>query len=155
MIFSVRMPEIRLHTIAAPARSKKRERRVGRGGKRGTYSGRGIKGQKARSGARGGLVQLGFRRTMKSTPKLPGFQSIHRKVPAVTLAQLEMLFEAGDAVTSQALRMKGVLAQADRIYKVIGTGVLTKPLMVKARACSMGAERAIHAAGGTVIRISK
>ena len=64
-----------LHTIKPFSGSKKKVKRVGRGlGSRGTYSGRGQKGQKARSGGKKGLKLMGIRRLLLSTPKIrPGF----------------------------------------------------------------------------------
>jgi len=86
-----------LHTIKPFSGSKKKVKRVGRGlGSTGTYSGRGQKGQRARSGGRGGLKLLGMKRIILATPKLRGFKSPYPKMVAVNIGDLEKKFNEVD-----------------------------------------------------------
>lgn len=67
---------MQLHQIQ-PSKKIKKKKRVGRGGKRGTYCGRGIKGQKARAGAK---IRPQIRNLIKKIPKVRGYKSKRRKV---------------------------------------------------------------------------
>ena len=81
-------------------RPKKSRRRVGRGGKKGTYSGRGMKGQKSRSGASVNPIFEGGRSTLiEHLPKMRGFKSIYPKNQVVNLEKLEKYFIDGDIVS--------------------------------------------------------
>ena len=73
--------------------SKRRAKTIGRGGKRGSYSGRGMKGQKARSGGKSGLKRLGLRQLMERTHKLRGFQSLVKKPAIVSLSIINKNFQ--------------------------------------------------------------
>jgi|SRR3989344_7140322 len=108
-------------------------RRIGRGGKRGTYSGRGIKGQKARAGHK---IRPAEREILKKIPKLRGykFKSFRTKPAAVNLRNIEKKFKPGDTISPESLlkirlisRMKG---RTPRV-KVIGGGELKKKLEFK------------------------
>lgn len=66
---------MQLHTLQ-PAHKLKSKKRIGRGGKRGTYSGRGVKGQKARAGRK---IRPAIRDLIQSLPKLPKTQRIRKK----------------------------------------------------------------------------
>src|SRR3989338_6364375 len=83
-------------------------RRIGRGGKRGTYSGRGIKGQRARAGAK---IRPAERDIIKRIPKLRGykFKSFRRKPAAVKLADIEKKFKTGDTVSPESLLEAGLV----------------------------------------------
>jgi len=121
---------------------------VGRGGKRGTYSGRGMKGQRSRSGGRGGLQIRGFKQQMQSMPKLRGFTSQYAKPEVVNLKSLEEKFEAGATVDLAALKKVGLISAAALDVKILGTGTLTKKLNVSAQRFSKTAQEAITKAGG-------
>ena len=138
-------------------KSGKPSRRIGRGpgSGRGTYSGKGLKGQKARSGGRGGLKLLGMKRQIQSMPKLPGFRSLYAKKQVVNLDILEENFSNGDKVTALALKEKGLVADSSATIKVLGQGTLTKKLIVVAHGVSAKAQEAITKAGGKVILIGK
>jgi large subunit ribosomal protein L15 len=149
---------LRIDTLAPPRGSKRRRRRVGRGlgSGRGTYAGRGIKGQKARSGKgprpgfEGGQTPLAkripFRRGVRA------YGSAHTGgVPRppyveVTLKQLTR-FQPGSEVTPERLREAGVVSRDGRI-KILGTGRLAHPLVVRVHAFTASARAAIEAAGG-------
>lgn len=140
-----------LHTIT-PLNSSRRRRRVGRGGKRGTYSGRGMKGQKSRSGAR---IRPAIRDLIKRLPKLRGTSgrvaSGHTGPAAktVTLAQLKH-FAEGASVTMVTLEKAGIIHSKVLPAKIVATGTSPKKLNIIGVPISAGAAKAVKAAGGTV-----
>jgi len=141
-----------LHTIQRPKSNKRRAKRVGRGNasQKGTFSGRGIKGQRSRSGGRRGLARrAAFQQLLIRTPKLKGFKRQSPPVALVTLAQLEAAFGAGDSVTRKKLVAKGIIRRACGAYKVLANGTLTKKLSVSAPVFSVSARKAIEKAGGS------
>ena len=140
-----------LNNLQRPSSSKRKKKRVGRGSGsgRGTYSGRGLKGQKARTG---GAKKLSRRALFKSllirTPKLRGFKRQSALTKILNLQDLESVFKDGDAVTLPILREQGLArAQAKRL-KILGKGALAKKLKVSAHAFSAKAKEAIVKAGG-------
>jgi large subunit ribosomal protein L15 len=145
-----------------PAQKRRARKRVGRGlgSGKGRYSGRGIKGQKARSGSHtmrpgfeGGqmplYMRLGKQRGPYSKDAMP--MGPHRTftVP-VNLTALEQKFEDGDEVTLEALVERGVIKNTRTDVKILGHGELTKKLAVTAHAFSASAREKIEKAGGTV-----
>lgn len=144
------------HELRPPKGSKHARKRVGRGNAsgHGTYSGRGVKGQKSRSG---GKPKLGFEggqtKMIKRLPRRRGFTNMFRKeYSAVNLRDLER-FESGTEVTPELLKESRILRSLRRPVKVLATGELTKPLTVKAHKFSVTAKAKIEAAGGTVQEI--
>src|SRR5919109_1328106 len=145
-----------------PAQKRRARKRVGRGlgsGKR-RYSGRGIKGQKARSGShkmRAGFeggqmpvyMRLGKQRGPDSKDAMPMGPHRTATVP-VNLRDLERVFDAGDEVTLEALREKGLIKNTRTDVKILGNGDLGKKLAVTAHAFSASAREKIERAGGTV-----
>jgi large subunit ribosomal protein L15 len=136
-----------------PALGSHRDRkRIGRGQGSGTgkTSGKGHKGQKARSG---GSIKAGFEGgQMPLQRRLPkrGFNPLSRKEYAlVNLRDLE-LFEAGSVVDIEALGKAGLVGQLKDGIKILGDGDLSKALTVKAHKFSQSAQDKIVAAGGTV-----
>jgi len=136
-----------------PALGSHRDRkRIGRGHGSGTgkTSGKGHKGQKARSG---GSIKAGFEGgQMPLQRRLPkrGFTPVSRKEYAlVNLRDLE-LFEAGSVVDIEALGKAGLVGQLKDGIKILGDGDLSKALTVKAHKFSQSAQEKIVAAGGTV-----
>ncbi|ENL6220173.1 50S ribosomal protein L15 [Staphylococcus pseudintermedius] len=141
---------MKLHELKPSEGSRKLRNRVGRGAGTGNgkTSGRGQKGQKARSGGgvrpgfEGGQLPL-FRRIPKR-----GFTNINRKEYAiVNLDQLNQ-FEDGTEVTSELLIETGVVKNEKAGIKVLGNGSLEKKLTVKAHKFSASAKAAIEAKGG-------
>lgn len=120
----------------------------GHGSGNGKTSGKGHKGQKARSGAprigfEGGQMPL-FRRLPKR-----GFTNINSKrIVAISLSDLNR-FEDGADVTVEALLEAGVISHARDGVKVLGSGELTKKLNVKLNAYSASAKAKIEELGGT------
>lgn len=144
------------HELRPPKGSKHARKRVGRGNAsgHGTYSGRGVKGQKSRSG---GKPKLGFEggqtKLIKRLPRRRGFTNMFRKeYSAVNLRDLER-FESGTEVTPELLKESRILRSLRKPVKVLATGELTKPLTVKAHKFSVTAKAKIEAAGGTVQEI--
>ena len=145
-----------------PADPKRPRKRVGRGlgSGKGRYSGRGIKGQKSRSGSHkmrpgfeGGqnpiYMRLGKQRGPYSKDAMP--MGPHRTSTApVNVATLEARFDAGGEVTPESLVEKGVLKNTKIDVKILGQGELTKKLSVTAHAVSASAREKIEAAGGTI-----
>lgn len=140
-----------LHTIKPAAGSSRKEKRVGRGNAsgHGTYSTRGVKGQRARSGGRRGLKLLGMKRIIAQMPKSRGFLSHKPRAAAVQLSVLAAAFGPGATVTLSLLKTKGLVPSSASRAKIIGVGK-TVSLTVKGIKVSAGARAAIEAAGGRV-----
>lgn len=144
---------MKLHHLKPAEGSIKGRRRVGRGtsGKGGKTAGRGTKGTGARDrmpiGFEGGQMPLKRRQ-----PKLAGFGTPPNRLEyaIVNVAKLEDAFSAGDEVTRDALRHKGLIGKKKQPVKVLGHGRLTKALTVRVDAVSNSAREKISAAGGTV-----
>jgi large subunit ribosomal protein L15 len=141
-----------LHQLSAPARSKHRKKRVGRGqgSGRGKTAGRGGKGQKARTGNmhfegfEGGQMPL-----QRRLPKF-GFTPPNRIEYAIVNLQELNRFDAGAVVDEAQLRERGVVKGSRKGLKVLGDGALSKKLTVRANKFSAKARQAIEAAGGTI-----
>jgi large subunit ribosomal protein L15 len=144
-----------------PAQSRKGRKRVGRGlgSGKGRYSGRGIKGQKSRSGShkmRAGFeggqmplyMRLGKQRGATSKDAMPIGPFRTSTVP-VNLSALDR-FEAGAEVTPESLVTAGVIKNTKVDVKILGGGELTKKLTVRVHAVSASAREKIEGAGGTV-----
>ena len=147
------MSELELHNMKPAEGSKKSVKRLGRGigSGLGKTSGKGHKGQWARSG---GGVRPGFEGgQMPLTRRLPkrGFKNRFLKVyTIVNVCELEK-FENGTEITPEVLLSNGVISKVEANgAKVLGNGTLTKKLVVKASKFSKSAVEAIEKAGGTV-----
>ena len=145
----------------APAQPRKARKRVGRGlgSGKGRYSGRGIKGQKSRAGSHrmragfeGGQMPLAMR-----LPKLRGNTSrdampigpFRTYSQPVNLRDLDR-FEAGEDVTPESLKAKGLIRSIRKDVKLLGVGELTKKLTITVHAASATAGEKVEAAGGTL-----
>lgn len=116
-----------------PIHKQKTKKRIGRGGKRGTYSGKGIKGQKSRAGRK---LRPEIRDFIKKIPKRRGYQfkSIQAKPEIVNLKDLEKHFNEGDLINPETLLEKGLIGRIKgRIpeVKILGTGELKKKLKIE------------------------
>ena len=138
--------------LRPPAGAKHKRKRVGRGNGsgHGTYSGRGLKGQKARSGPgirigfEGGQLPLVRRMSRKR-----GFTNIFRVEHAeVSLKSLASRFPAGSEVTPERLVQAGVIKNLKKPVKILGQGDLEGALTVHAHKFSATARQKIEAAGG-------
>ncbi len=141
---------VTLQTIKPPKGSRKTSKRVGRGNasQKGTTAGRGMKGQRARSGGRKGLAVKGFKQSFQKVPKVRGFKSIVPKKQTVTLAVLERICKDGDVVTPKYLDQKGILRKPQFGVKVVATGELTKKITLKDCFASKKVIEAVEKAGG-------
>ncbi len=142
---------MQLHTLQ-PKTKARGAKRVGRGAKRGKTSGRGTKGQNARSGNK---RRPEYRDIIKKIPKARGyrFQSFQERASAVNLRDLEATFTAGDSVTLVTLLEKGLIEKHGGkmpVVKILGSGTITKKLSVSGIPVSANAKKAIEAAGGSV-----
>lgn len=140
------------HTISPKHGSARTKKRVGRGNasQKGTYAGRGMKGQKARSGGRAGQKVRGLKQAIMKVPKLRGFQSMHPKAQTVTLAMLERLAEDGAVVTPRWLKQKHAISNVKHPVKIVASGTLSKKITVQFCLATHTAIKAIEQAGGTV-----
>ena len=142
---------MQLHTIQ-PSHKKVVRKRIGRGGKRGTYSGRGMKGQKSRAGAK---VEPIIRQFVKRYPKLRGYRAkIRRKVyQLVTLTTLEKSLDDKAVVTPKLLLEKNITSTMKGrmpLVKILGTGDVTKAFTIQGCEISASAKAKIEKAGGKV-----
>lgn len=144
---------MKIHEISPAPNSKKAARRLGRGigSGLGKTSGKGHKGQWARSG---GGVRIGFEGgQMPLARRLPktGFDNAWKKVYSiVNLRQLEA-FEDGAVVTAELLLESGILSKIEPYgVKILGNGELTKKLTIKANKFSSSAVEKIEKIGGKV-----
>ncbi|MDG1949822.1 MAG: 50S ribosomal protein L15 [bacterium] len=140
-----------LHTIHPKKGSTKSKKRVGRGlASKGTFSGRGVKGQKSRSGA-SGFQKRGIRQIMLATPKLRGFKSGREKAQVVNVADLAKTFKAGAKVSPATLMQKGLIDSAKKPVKVLGNGAIGIAITLTECKISETAKQKIQEAGGTVV----
>jgi large subunit ribosomal protein L15 len=148
-----------------PAQARKDRKRIGRGlgSGKGRYSGRGIKGQKSRSGSHkmpagfeGGQMPIDMRvgklRGNTSADAMPigPFRTYNQPVNVGSLGER---FDAGANVTLDALKAAGLISKLSVDVKILGEGELTKKLSVTAHSFSRSAVEKIEAAGGTVTRL--
>jgi large subunit ribosomal protein L15 len=144
-----------------PAQARKTRKRVGRGlgSGKGRYSGRGIKGQKARAGSHkmrpgfeGGqmpiYMRLGKQRGPYSKDAMPVGPHRTSTVP-VNLRDLDRVFDDGSEVTLEAMIDKGLIKNTRTDVKILGQGDLSKKLTITAHAFSATAREKIEKAGGT------
>jgi large subunit ribosomal protein L15 len=143
---------MKLHELKPAEGSRQTRKRVGRGygSGLGKTSGRGQKGQKARSG---GGVRPGFEGgQMPLIQRLPkrGFKNPTRK--EYTIVNLDTLnrFSDGTEVTPELLLAERVISKLNAGVKILGNGKLESKLTVKAHKFSDSAKQAIEAAGGKV-----
>jgi large subunit ribosomal protein L15 len=145
---------VRLHELKNVKGAVHRRKRVGtgEGGGRGKTSGRGGKGQTARSGKG---IRIGFEGgQMPIYRRLPmrGFTNIFKKrFTAVNVGELEKV--AGDVVNRETLIAAGLLRSNVEFFKVLGTGEATRAFKVSAHGVSEVAKAKIEKAGGAVTLI--
>lgn len=133
---------MQLHQIK-PIHKQKSRKRVGRGGKHGSYSGRGIKGQKSRAGRK---LRPEIRDFIKKIPKKRGyrFKAIKSKPEIINLRDLEKYFNEEDVVSPEILLEKGLISRIKgRVpeVKILGSGELKKKLKIEGCKMSKSAEK--------------
>ena len=142
----------KLNSFKLPEKRKSRTR-VGRGnGSKGTYSGRGLKGQKSRSGGgvplffEGGQLPL-----VKRLPFLRGFKNRFKKdFSIVNLLDIENKFNEGDEVNAESLFNHNLIRKKSSNVKILGNGNLKKSLNIKVHAVTKSAEEKIKKSGSTI-----
>jgi large subunit ribosomal protein L15 len=141
------------HNLKPPAGATHKRKRVGRGdgSGHGSYSGRGCKGQKSRSG---GGVRLGFEggqlALIKRLPRKRGFVNIFKtEYSIVNVGELKA-FSPNAEITPKELLDIGLIKSFKYPVKILGDGDIDRPLSVKANKFSAAAEKKIVAAGGKV-----
>jgi len=142
---------MQLHELK-PKHKRKQKKRVGRGGKRGTYSGRGIKGQRSRAGRKFRPV---VRDWIKRYPKLRGykFKEKSSKPQIVNLAVLDKKFALGETVNPQALLEKKIIRKINKgplSVKILAKGDLSKALTFENCLVSKQAKEKITKSNGVV-----
>ena len=139
--------------LSSPAGAKHKKKRIGRGdgSGHGTYSGRGCKGQKSRSG---GGVRLGFEGgqlpLIKRLPRKRGFTNIFRTEYNIVNVSKLNVFPPGTEVSPEELLQAGLIKFPGQPTKILGEGDINHPLVVKVNKFSLSAEKKIVAAGGQV-----
>jgi len=128
---------------------------VGRGGKRGKTSGKGMKGQNSRSGRK---KRPELRDFIKRLPKLRGrgvnqFKSFEVKPVAVNIGDIELVFKAGETVTPETLVAKFVIEKMNGVIppvKLLSVGDLTKKVTISGCLMSAATKAKVEKAGGLV-----
>ena len=148
---------IRLDSLSPAPGSRKSKKRVGRGdgSRKGSFSGRGCKGQKARAGFRmkpgfeGGQLPI-----IKRLPSQRGFTNIFKtEFDVVNVGQLTV-FEAGTEVDLVKLVTAGLVKTGQKLVKILGDGEIDRPLTVKADKFTATAKAKIEAAGGKIEEVA-
>lgn len=142
---------MRQDNIAPPPGSKRARKRIGRGNAsgHGTYAGRGLKGQKSRSGNKmrpgfeGGQLPL-----IKRLPRKRGFVNIFRKEYSIVNLDKLNIFEEGSEVTPKKLHAAGLVKTLKHPVKILANGEVSHAVTVKANRFSAAAKAKIEAAGG-------
>ena len=142
------------NSIKPTVGSKKRRMRVGRGGIKGTYSGRGMKGQNARTG---GGVRPGFEGgqtpLLRRMPKLKGFRNPNKVAYfPLNIGRLDQLFEDGAKIDAESLIKRGMISKPCKI-KLLGNGETSKKFTVIVDLASASAAKKLEKAGGTLTLI--
>jgi large subunit ribosomal protein L15 len=146
---------MQLHQLK-PIHKQKRPKRIGRGGKRGKYSGRGIKGQRARAGRK---LKPVIKEIIKKYPKLRGYgfkskiKNQKLKIAIINLEDLEKKFKEGEIVSPQTLLEKGIIRRIKGKVpkvKILGKGEITKNLIIENCLVSKSAKEKIEKAGGHI-----
>jgi len=142
---------MQIHELS-PKHKLKGKKRVGRGGKKGTYSGKGNKGQSSRAGRK--MVPI-IRELIKRYPKLRGYKSfvLEDYSVAVNIDTLEKVSKDGEVINPDNLIKKGIIriikGKAPQV-KILGRGKLSKKLVIENCKVSKTAKDSIEKAGGKI-----
>lgn len=136
---------------STPGTARPRQR-VGRGiaAGQGKTSGRGTKGQRARTGGKKGTRARALRRISQPLPKLRGFTSLRIKPEVVNVGILERIFEASAVISPAVLKTKRLIRYPAQGVKILGAGALTKSFVFDGCVVSRPARKKILAVGGTI-----
>jgi large subunit ribosomal protein L15 len=140
------------HELKPAPGSRQNRKRIGRGNAAGTgtYSGRGLGGQKSRSGRKPRrFFEGGQTRLMRRLPRRRGFVNHFRiEYQPVNLRDLER-FDDGAEITNETLKEAGLIDSAQKPVKILASGEITRKLNVRVERLSLTAKEKIEAAGGT------
>lgn len=147
-----------LQNLKSGKGARHRKKRVGRGNGSGvgTYSGRGMKGQNARSGGKrrpgfeGGQTPF-----IKKMPKFRGFKNPQGKIYQILNVEDLETFDEGETVDKNSLQEMGLIQSTKKPVKILGDGELTKKLTVKVDRLSKSAEEKIKKAKGSAESLEK
>ncbi|RJQ32663.1 50S ribosomal protein L15 [Candidatus Parcubacteria bacterium] len=142
---------MQIHQIQPKTKNRK-GKYIGRGGKRGTYSGRGIKGQKSRAGRK---LRPELRDIIKKLPKQRGyrFKPFQEEATVVNVELLNEKFENGSQINPTVLVGKGLIRTTGGkipVVKVLGDGDVSKKLEISGCLISASAKEKIEKAGGKI-----
>ncbi len=145
---------LRLNDLRPAPGSRRRRKRVGRGNAsgKGTYSGRGLKGQRSRAGRDYNAVfEGGAMSMMRTLPRRKGFNAPFRvDTQPINVVQLGRRFADGDTVDAAALVAAGLLRRETQRFKVLAGGEIANALHLQVEHISPAAQAKIVAAGGSV-----
>lgn len=144
------------HDLKPAPGSTHSKKRIGRGNSsgHGTFSGRGIKGQHARSNNPRRFFEGGQTELMRRLPTKKGFVNPFRvEYTPVNVRDLER-FDEGSEITPEFLKKSGLVKHLRNPVKVLGLGEITHKLTVRAHKFSMSAKEKIEAAGGTAVELT-
>jgi len=140
---------MQLHELQPKTKFKSRKR-IGRGGKRGTYSGKGQKGQKSRAGHR---IRPAERDFIQRLPKLRGFKfkSLKLKPVVINLNDLEKKIK-GNIINKQSLIQAGLIKKSDKKIKILGPKKeeIKQAFQIEGLEVSKKLRKVIELAGGTI-----
>ncbi len=143
---------MQLHQLT-PIHKRKKGKIIGRGGKRGTYCGRGVKGQKARAGRK---LKPIIREILKKYPKLRGykFKSKKEKPVLFNLDYFEKSFKESEEISPEILIKRGLLnkikGKVPKV-KILGRGEIKKKLIFKGFIFSKRAKEKIEKSGSKIL----
>jgi len=142
---------MQIHQVIPKTKSRK-GKYIGRGGKRGTYSGRGVKGQKARSGRK---MRPEIRDLIKKLPKKRGYRSksFQKDAAIINLESLNKNFVDNGEITPSILVEKGFIKQVGGkipLVKILGKGEIDKKLKITGCLFSKSVKEKVEKAGGTI-----
>ncbi len=135
-----------------PKNKLQKKKRIGRGGKRGTYSGRGQKGQKSRAGAK---IKSQVREAISKFPKKRGvhFVVFKKLCREVQLKDIVKAFPKGGNINPKTLKKAGLISKTKdqgKKIKILGTIPLSSPYIIKNCLLTQKASKAIIEAGGKI-----
>jgi large subunit ribosomal protein L15 len=143
-------------TLSNLGNKSKARKRLGRGNAsgRGTYCTRGLKGQRSRSGGKGGLKLKGFKQNLLNLPKFKGMKSYRPNNQVVKLSQIVKLFDNEAKINPGTLQEKGIIDKSSKPAKILVDNLemkLTKKFEVVGVLVSKNAREILEKSGTTII----
>jgi large subunit ribosomal protein L15 len=144
-----------IHTIKVAAHKKRKLLGRGNASGHGSYSGKGQKGQRARSGGKGGLKLKGFKQNLLNLPKYKGMKSLNPANQLVATSMLEKVIADGDQITVAYLLEKKLIESGETRVKILFDKPITKKISLSGCRISAKAQAAIESVGGQVLTMEK